>query len=184
MMAIMTRLRPGAAAVVCALGFVALTGCSSDSEASNGRVFQARPVLAQQPVGAGVACPPIDVNPPTTEPVSTCSTDQAVLYSLGPAFATNGSIAAATSHSSDFGGAKPDAGSVTVALAGEGNTELTSVTETIKVLPPPQNQIATVINGVVVSAVTVQERIIDGRIEVTGLSSAAEAQALAYDLAQ
>lgn len=183
-MAIMTRLRASAAAMVCAIGFVALTACSSGSEASNGRVFQARPVLAAQPVGAGVTCPPISVNPPTAEHISACSTNQTVLYSLGPAFATNASIAAATSHSSDFGGAKPDAGSVTVQLAGDGSTELTAVTESIKMLPPPQNQIATVISGVVVSAVPVHERIIDGKVEVTGLPSAAEAQALAYDLAQ
>ena len=100
--------------------------------------FQLRPVLAAEPAAQG-ACPPTHTaEPASTAPITACSVDGTVQYSLGPAAVTGGQVATiAVGDSSSGGGTDID-----VTLDAAGSTALTSITGELSAKSPPQSQLA------------------------------------------
>jgi len=68
---------------------------------------------------------------------------------------------------------------VTLDFTGEGTRKFGSLTQNVVNLPDPQNQVAIVLDGVVVSAPRINEAILGGKAQITGSFTQLEAQDLA-----
>ncbi|MFF5212066.1 protein translocase subunit SecD [Streptosporangium sp. NPDC000396] len=107
-----------------------------------------------------------------------CSQDGSVKYVLDKAAVTGTSIASASA------GVEQTTGEWLVQLAfkGQGPDQWSKVTTTAFNSQPPRNQIAMVLDGVVISAPVIQEPITGGRAQISGGFTQVTADALANQL--
>jgi protein-export membrane protein SecD/preprotein translocase SecF subunit len=109
------------------------------------------------------------------EPLVTCDRTGSARYLLGPV------AVAGTEVSEAFAGI-PQGGvnwQVSLDFTGAGADAWFETTSALTTLPPPQNQIAIVLDGLVVSAPVVQSAIPDGQTSITGDFTQEEAENLA-----
>lgn len=151
--------------------------------------LEERPVLAIVPPGdpayatTPVTCP-TDEDRQTKECSFSSLEDQEVVYEdeagnryrLAPAVIAGGDVAEANAI---LGGATGSEWTVNFQLTGDAAGRFAEATTTAVSLPPPQNQIAIVVDRVVISAPTVQSPITGGTGEITGGFSEPEARDLA-----
>jgi len=120
-----------------------------------------------------------DIDPaqttPADEPLITCDRTGSNRYLLGPAAVVGTDIADATAGIPQGG----VAWQVNLEFTGEGADKFFASTQQLSTQPPPQNQFAIVLDGLVVSAPQVNEPIPGGRAQITGQFSQDEAQGLA-----
>jgi hypothetical protein len=98
-------------------------------------------------------------------------------YGLGPSELADDPVASA-----EAGQATSDEWVVTVQLTDDATAEFTDLTQRLVGVGPPLNQVAVVINGVVVTAPAVQEVITTGMLQISGPLNEQEAAALALSL--
>ena len=151
--------------------------------------LEERPVLAVVPPGdpayatTPVTCP-TDEDRQTKECSFSALEDQEVVYEdeagnryrLAPAIIAGGDVAEANAI---LGGATGSEWTVNFQLTGEAAGRFADATTTAVSLPPPQNQIAIVVDRVVISSPSVQSPITGGTGEITGGFTEAEARDLA-----
>ncbi|MDH4111368.1 MAG: protein translocase subunit SecD [Actinomycetota bacterium] len=151
--------------------------------------LEERPVLAiVPPADPAYAATPVTCPTPEEREAKECSfatlRDQAVVYEddagnrfrLGPAVIVGGDIADATAV---LGGATGSEWTVQFRLTGDATGRFADATTAAVSLPPPQNQIAIVVDRAIVSAPTVQSPIAGGTGDITGGFNEAEARDLA-----
>ena len=111
-----------------------------------------------------------------TQWLGTCDQSGAAKFVLQPAFIRGANIESASAE-------LPQQGTggwvVTLTFDDEGADQLAEVSGQLVNLPPPQNQFAIVLDGVVVSAPSFNEQILGGSAQITGSFTASEAQDLA-----
>ena len=151
--------------------------------------LEERPVLAIVPPGdpayatTSVTCP-TDEDRQTKECSFSALEDQEVVYEdedgnryrLAPAIIAGGDVAEANAI---LGGATGSEWTVNFQLTGDAAGRFADATSTAVSLPPPQNQIAIVVDRVVISSPTVQSPITGGTGEITGGFTEPEARDLA-----
>lgn len=106
----------------------------------------------------------------------TCDRDGIARYVLAPAQVVGRDVRSASA------AIDPQAASgwfVTLDFTGEGTKKFGELTQSVVSLPAPQNQVAIVLDGVVVSAPRINEAILGGQAQITGSFSQVEAQDLA-----
>jgi len=126
---------------------------------------------------AAFDCSSIDpgqVTPPD-EQLITCDRELANRYLLGPADVVGTDIATATAGIPQGG----VAWQVNLEFTGDGADAFFQSTQRLSQQPPPQNQFAIVLDGLVVSAPQVNEAIPGGRAQITGSFTQEEATTLA-----
>ncbi|MEI2717716.1 MAG: protein translocase subunit SecD [Candidatus Nanopelagicales bacterium] len=108
--------------------------------------------------------------------LGTCANDGSAKYSLEPAFIKGTDIASAQAQLPQQG-----AGGwvVTLDFNGEGASKLAEISKKLSAQPPPTNQFAIVLDGVVVSAPSFREPILGGQAQIEGNFTAEEANDLA-----
>lgn len=108
--------------------------------------------------------------------LGTCDKDGAAKYNLEPAFIKGTDIASAAAQLPQQG-----AGGwvVTLNFNGEGASKLAEISKKLSAQPPPTNQFAIVLDGVVVSAPSFSEPILGGQAQIEGNFTAEEATDLA-----
>lgn len=108
--------------------------------------------------------------------LGTCDQDGAAKYSLEPAFIRGTDIASAQAQLPQQG-----AGGwvVTLDFNSEGASKLAEISKKLSAQPPPTNQFAIVLDGVVVSAPSFSEPILGGQAQIEGNFTAEEANDLA-----
>ena len=111
-----------------------------------------------------------------SEPIVSCSRNGGNKYILGPAQVL-GSMVSKASAAIDQQGAS--GWYVLLTFNNEGTTKFGSVTSSITSLPAPQNQLAIVLDGLVVSAPRIIQAITGGNAQITGNFTQAEASDLA-----
>ena len=131
--------------------------------------LQMRPVLAQDRNPTG--CPAVHASA-LDQGVIACSQDDTVSYQLGPARLTGTSVKGA--EATDVGAQSQ----VVVQLTTLGQKQFTQLTRDLLAKPAPQNELAIVIDGVVLSAPEVRAVII-GDTQISGGLNYEQAQALA-----
>jgi protein-export membrane protein SecD/preprotein translocase SecF subunit len=112
---------------------------------------------------------------PADQPLITCDRSSANRYLLGPASVVGTDIADATAGIPQGG----VAWQVNLEFTGEGADTFFATTQELSAQPPPQNQFAIVLDGLVVSAPAVNEPIPGGRAQITGQFTQDEATNLA-----
>lgn len=108
----------------------------------------------------------------TSAPVTACSTDGSIVYSLGPAAITGERWQSLTVDDS-----RPSA-AIDAVLDPLGATALTKITADLATNDQPQNQLAFYADGLVLMAPTVTQPIYGGQTVIAGYWTAAEARAL------
>jgi preprotein translocase subunit SecD len=106
----------------------------------------------------------------------TCDRDGFARYVLAPAVVIGRDVSGATA------AIDPQSLSgwfVSLDFTGEGTRKFGQLTQDVVNLPAPQNQVAIVLDGVVVSAPRINEAILGGQAQITGSFSQLEAQDLA-----
>ncbi len=108
--------------------------------------------------------------------LGTCSQDGSAKFSLEPAFIRGTEIESAQAQLPQQG-----AGGwvVTLDFNGEGSAKLAEISKKLSAQPPPTNQFAIVLDGVVVSAPSFQEPILGGQAQIEGNFAAQDATDLA-----
>lgn len=111
-----------------------------------------------------------------TKPLSACDKDGVGRYLLAPAQVVGRDVKTAS--------ASIDAQSaagwyVSLDFTGDGTKKFGSLTQAVVDLPAPQNQVAIVLDGVVISAPRINEAILGGQAQITGSFTQLEAQDLA-----
>lgn len=123
-----------------------------------------------------------NANDPAKALVS-CEPTMGVKYLLGPAEIEGSAIDNATSGQAvNEAGQLTSGWSVNMDFTSEGAKQFAETTGRISALPSPQNQFAIVLDGVTVSAPSVQQSISGGQAQITGTFTAAEAATLANQL--
>ena len=110
---------------------------------------------------------------PVTEEFAAACDDNGTVYLLEPAALTEDDIASAEAL---------EAGGVTVTFTDEAATDLANLTALAAIATAPQNQVAMVVNGVVVSAPVVQEKITGGSVQISSSDAERDWAALATEL--
>ncbi len=110
------------------------------------------------------------------ETIVTCARSSATKYILGPAEVVGRQISKASAGLDSQAG---NAWTVLLTFNGEGTTKFGSLTARVTSLPAPQNQVAIVLDGLVVSAPRITEAIPSGNAQITGAFSQQEANDLA-----
>lgn len=124
-------------------------------------------------------CTTFDSNAGIDSPQSilvTCDRNGVARYILAPAEVVGRDVKGATA------AIDPQSASgwfVSLDFTGEGTKKFGSLTQNVVNLPQPQNQVAIVLDGVVVSAPRINEAILGGQAQITGSFSQLEAQDLA-----
>jgi preprotein translocase subunit SecD len=98
-------------------------------------------------------------------------------YGLGPSELADDPV-----ESAEASQATSDEWVVTAQLTDEATAEFSDLTKRLQQVGPPLNQVAVVINGVVVTAPAVQETITTGLLQISGPLNEQEAAALALSL--
>ena len=105
-----------------------------------------------------------------------CSSKTASKYILGPAEVLGRQVSKATAGIDQQGAS---AWYVLLTFNGEGTKAFANITARVTSLTSPQNQVAIVLDGLVVSAPSIREAIPSGNAQITGSFTQAEAQDLA-----
>ncbi|MFC5998196.1 protein translocase subunit SecD [Quadrisphaera sp. GCM10027208] len=118
-----------------------------------------------------------------TQPLVTCSQDGLAKYILGPVEVEGTNIASAEAGLAVTAqGVQTNTWVVQLEFDDEGAEAFRETTERLVTLPPPQNQFAIVLDGLVVSAPRVNEPIPTGQAEISGSFDQESAQTLANQL--
>ena len=110
------------------------------------------------------------------ETIVTCARNSATKYILGPAEVIGRQISKASAGLDTNAG---NAWTVLLTFNGEGTTKFGALTKRVTSLPTPQNQVAIVLDGLVVSAPRINEAIPSGNAQITGSFTQTEATDLA-----
>lgn len=117
------------------------------------------------------------------KPLVTCSDDGAEKYILGPVVVSGSTITdASAGYQSNQQGAVTSEVEIALTFDSEGADEYAAISTQMVVLPAPQNQMATVLDGRVIVAPYFQSAITDGRASITGGFTLDEARSLADQL--
>lgn len=111
-----------------------------------------------------------------TDTIVACSRSGASKYILGPAEVLGRQVSKATAGIDQQGAS---AWYVLLTFNGEGTKAFGNITARVTSLPSPQNQVAIVLDGLVVSAPVIREAIPSGNAQITGSFTQTEAQDLA-----
>jgi preprotein translocase subunit SecD len=111
-----------------------------------------------------------------TDTVVACSRSGASKYILGPAEVLGRQVSKATAGIDQQGAS---GWYVLLTFNGEGTKAFGSITDRVTTLASPQNQVAIVLDGLVVSAPAIREAIPSGNAQITGSFTQTEAQDLA-----
>ena len=123
----------------------------------------------------GCANLPAPAEPPADEPLVTCSVTGDRVYKLGPVEVSGAEIVSVSAKPAPGG----SSGWVIVLKASEaGKTGIADITRRLSGKRPPENELAVVVDGRVVTAPTVQEPITAGELQISGTFD----QAAAHDL--
>ena len=109
-------------------------------------------------------------------PIATCDRKGTTKYLLAPAQVIGRDIKSATAAIDQQGAS---GWYVSLDFTGEGATKFGNLTKSVVDLTSPQNQVAIVLDGVVVSAPRINEAILGGRAQITGNFTQIESQDLA-----
>jgi preprotein translocase subunit SecD len=158
------------------IGLVAALATVSLRDGDDGNaaaaVLELRPVISAEQVGPD-GCPPVERS--ENEAVL-CTSDESASARLGPVIVDDGDVDVATAEES-FGGEWV----VNVTLTDAGRAEFAEATRESAGAAPPSDRIAIVVAGVIVSVPQVNEPIVGGQFEVSGLTQT-QAEDLAADL--
>ena len=110
------------------------------------------------------------------ETIVTCARDSATKYILGPAEVIGRQISKASAGLDTNAG---NAWTVLLTFNGEGTAKFGALTKRVTSLPTPQNQVAIVLDGLVVSAPRINEAIPSGNAQITGSFTQTQATDLA-----
>lgn len=110
------------------------------------------------------------------ETIVACARSGSAKYILGPAEVLGQQVSEATAGIDQQGAS---AWFVSLTFDGEGTRAFGAITSRVTSLPAPQNQVAIVLDGLVVSAPSIREAIPTGQAQITGSFSQVEAQDLA-----
>lgn len=137
--------------------------------------LEMRPVLGvtTAPGGCTVAAP--TTSGALDEASTACSPDGVITYALGPARLTGGSVSSAEA---------TDAGSnrqIVIRLTALGRRLFTQLTRELSTKPAPTNEVAVVLDGIVLSAPQVQGVIV-GDTQISGDFTSEQARALAVTI--
>lgn len=115
---------------------------------------------------------------------ATCAADGVAKYILGPVEVTGEDLdtASAGPRVNQVGNVIPGDFEVRLSFNGEGAAKFADTTERLSGLPSPQNRFAILLDGVVISAPSVNETIAGGQAQITGDFTLDEAQQLANQL--
>ena len=108
-------------------------------------------------------------------PIATCDRKGTSRYLLAPAQVIGRDIKSATAAIDQQGAS---GWYVSLDFTGDGATKFANLTKSVVNLTSPQNQVAIVLDGVVVSAPRINEAILGGRAQITGSFTQIEAQDL------
>lgn len=154
---------------------VASSGCAADESR---RSFQLRPVLGVDKV-LGNKCPSgVEINPDPLLETTACSRDLQTSYRLGPAFETSadvGSVEVAADPTT------PGNGLINIMFSPAGASSLRLASAELSRNPPPRNQAATMIDGIIVQISPLTQEIAGGAAQISG-NNLAEAQLLASQI--
>lgn len=109
-------------------------------------------------------------------PIATCDRTGSSRYLLAPAQVIGRDVKGATAAIDQQGAS---GWFISLDFTGEGTTKFGNLTKSVVDLASPQNQVAIVLDGVVVSAPRINEAILGGRAQITGSFTQVEAQDLA-----
>ena len=117
------------------------------------------------------------------KPLVTCSESGAEKYILGPVVVSGSTITdASAGYQSNQQGQVTSEVEIALSFDSEGAKEYADISTQMVVLPAPQNQMATVLDGKVIVAPYFQSAITDGRASITGSFTLEEARSLADQL--
>ncbi len=117
------------------------------------------------------------------KPLVTCSESGAEKYILGPVVVSGSTITdASAGYQSNQQGQVTSEVEIALSFDSEGAKEYAAISTQMVVLPAPQNQMATVLDGKVIVAPYFQSAITDGRASITGSFTLEEARSLADQL--
>jgi preprotein translocase subunit SecD len=143
------------------------------------RDLQLRPVLTMTPLGSGT-CPSADRDAAdSTTPVSACSADGSLLFSLGVAAVGGDQVSSVSVQDSAAGGTVE----IHVDLDDTGTAALANVTKELATKPAPQSQLAIYVHGRVQSAPVVMAPLTSGTVVIAGDFTKAQAQQIVDGLA-
>jgi hypothetical protein len=133
---------------------------------------QFRAVLSAEPKGCEAAT--------TATPDGTACGADGTRYTLGPVALDGTHVTEVRTGQSQ--GNSDLSWQVNLTLDGEGEATFTKLTTDLAAKTPPQNQLAIVVRGKVVSAPTVMSAIPGGKVQITSQFSKADAEKLAADI--
>jgi preprotein translocase subunit SecD len=165
--------RRGALTAAAAAAALLLAACASTPAPATGDL-QLRPVVHESPATA-TSCSGTPSPVPATAAMTACDSQGQLVFSLGPARLTASDVRAVSVASDAPDGSGPR---VQVSLDADGTSAFASWTAELARQPAPQNQVAIVVGGRVTSAPYVQESIVGGQLEIAGLASQQDAEAL------
>ncbi|WP_286217705.1 protein translocase subunit SecD [Paraoerskovia sediminicola] len=105
---------------------------------------------------------------PADEPLVTCADDGTAKYILGPVEIAGTEIDSATAGIRSSNGVSTGEYVVNISFTNEGTEQFAASTERLFALPAPQNAFAMVLDGLVISAPSVNEPIPNGQAEISG----------------
>jgi hypothetical protein len=126
-------------------------------------------------VARGCANVPVTAEPPAGEPLVTCSVTGDRVYQLGPV-AVSGAEIVSVSAAPGQGGSS--GWTITLKASEAGRTGIADLTRRLSGRQPPENQLAVVVDGRVVTAPAVQGPITAGEIQISGSFDQAAARDL------
>jgi preprotein translocase subunit SecD len=120
---------------------------------------------------------------PSDKPLVTCESDSSVKYLLGPVEVDGSDISNATAGMvTTSSGTTTGAWAINLVFNGQGTKDFGAVSKRLVNLDSPRNQFAFVLDGKVLSAPVMQGVITDGKPQITGNFTEAEAKSLADQL--
>jgi preprotein translocase subunit SecD len=144
-----------------ALIVVAVQGGEADPQADGTARLELRPVISAEEVG-DEGCPPPERS---QEGALLCSSDESAVARLGPVIVDDADVDVATAEESVSG-----EWVVNVTLTDAGRAVFFDATRSAAGARPPSDRIAIVVDGVIVSVPQVNEPILGGQFEVSGLT--------------
>lgn len=127
----------------------------------------------------GCANLPAAADPPRDEPLVTCSATGDMAYRLGPVEVPGTEIVSASAAPAP---GDPTSWVVNLKASEAGTARIADVTRRLSGNQPPENQLAVVVNGLVVTAPAVQAAITAGEVQIGGTFTRQDAEDLAARL--
>ena len=121
-------------------------------------------------------------NPSATKPLVTCNRDLSEKYILGPVEVTGTEISDAQAGTETVGAVSTNKWLVNLTFKSEGAKKFSDTTTRLFGLTDPRNRFAVTLDGIVVTAPSVQGVITGGEAQITGSFSQAEATSLSNQL--